>query len=114
MSLSIELRNVGGIPILDLSGSLDIGPSLAALNDRVTAILTDSKPCRFVLNVRELSTMDSAGLGEVMLLFSQAARQNCELVIVGANGSILQALRVTRMDGVLKLADDEAAAIARA
>ena len=114
MSLSMELRNVRGIPILDLSGSLDIGPSLVALNDRVTAILTDSKPCRFVLNLRELSTMDSAGLGEVMLLFSQAARQNCELVIVGANGSILQALRVTRMDGVLKLADDEEAAIARA
>ena len=114
MSLNMILRNVRGIPILDLSGSLDIGPSLAALNDRVTAVLTDSKPCRFVLNVRELLTMDSAGLGELMLLFSQAAQQDCELVIVGANSSILQALRVTRMDGVLKLAEDEDAAIARA
>jgi anti-anti-sigma factor len=58
--------------------------------------------------------MDSAGLGEVMLLFSRAARQNCELVIAGASGSIRQALRVTRMDALLKLADDEEAAVAGA
>ena len=113
MSLSMELRNVRGIPILDLSGSLDVGPSLVALTDRVTSILADFKPLRVVLNLRALSSMDSAGLGEVMLLFSRAAQQNCELVVACANESIRQAFRVTRMDGVLRLADDEEAAVVR-
>jgi anti-sigma B factor antagonist len=112
MALTIKLRNVRGVPVLDLAGSLDIGPSLTALNDRVTSLLADLKPSRVVLNVRELSSMDSAGLGEVMLLFSGAARQNCQLVIAGANDSIRQTLRVTRMDCVLTLADDEEAAVA--
>jgi anti-anti-sigma factor len=114
MSMSIELRNVREIPVLDLSGSLDIGPSLMALSDCVTSVLRDLKPPRVVLNLRALSSMDSAGLGEVMLLFSQAAQQSCELVIACPNDSIRQALRVTRMDDVLTLADDEEAAVARA
>ena len=113
MSLTIELRNIHGVPILDLSGSLDIGPSLTALNDHVTSVLADLKPSRLVLNMRELSSMDSAGLGEVMLLFSRAGRQNCQFVIAGANNGIRHTLRVTRMDGVLILADDAEAAVAQ-
>jgi anti-sigma B factor antagonist len=114
MPLTIQLRNVQGVPVVDLSGTLNIGPSLAALSDCVTQVLEDSKPSRIVLNMRALSSMDSAGLGEVMLLFSRAARQNCELVVAGANNSIRQTLRVTRMDGLLILADDDEAAVAQA
>ena len=112
MPLTIQLRSVGGVPVLDLSGSIDIGPSLAALSDCVTSVLADLKPSRIVLNMRALSSMDSAGLGQVMLLFSSAARQNCRLIIAGANNGIRQILRVTRMDGVLILADDDEAAVA--
>ena len=112
MALTIQSRSVHGVPVLDLSGSIDIGPSLAALSDSVTSVLEDLKPCRIVLNMRALSSMESAGLGEVMLLFSSAARQNCQPVIAAANKDIRQTLRVTRMDGVLILADDDEAAVA--
>lgn len=112
MAIGIQLRNVRGIPVMDLSGSLEIGPSLAALSDYVGVVLEDAKPPRIVLNVMALSSMDSAALGEVMLLFSRSARQNCQLVIAGANSSIRQMLRVTRMDGVLILADNDEAAVA--
>jgi anti-anti-sigma factor len=112
MPLIIQLRSVCGVPVLDLSGSIDIGPSLAALSDGVTSVLESLKPSRIVLNMRALSSMDSAGLGELMLLFSSAARQNCQLVIAGANNGIRQTLRVTRMDGILILADDDEAAVA--
>jgi anti-sigma B factor antagonist len=109
--LTIRTRQVRGILVMDLTGQLTIGPSLALFETSANRTLAESAPRRLILNLRELSQIDSAGLGEIMILYSAAARAKCTLVLVAANVAVRQLLRITRVDGVLKLFDDEATAI---
>ena len=112
--LKIHERQTRGIPVLDLKGRLTIGPSLSLFETAANRILADFKPRRLLLNLREVSQIDSAGLGEIMILYTAAAQVKCTLIVVGASPGVRQLLRITRADGVLNLFDDETAAVSAA
>jgi anti-sigma B factor antagonist len=99
---------------MDLKGRLTIGPSLSLFEQSANHILTESKARKLILNLREVSQIDSAGLGEIMVFYTAAARVKCMLVVVGASAGVRQLLRITRADGVLNLFDDEETAVSAA
>lgn len=65
MSLDIEQRETEGIVILDLKGPLTLGHGDGELRDRVAA-LRQSDKVNIVLNFKEVSDIDSTGLGTLV------------------------------------------------
>jgi anti-sigma B factor antagonist len=112
--LTIHERQTRGIPVLDLKGRFTIGPSLSLFETAANRILAELKPHHLLLNLREVSQIDSAGLGEIMILYTAAAQVKCTLIVVGASPGVRQLLRITRADGILNLFDDETAAVSAA
>ena len=65
MSLHIEQRENDGIVILDLKGPLTLGHGDLELRDRLPA-LHESGKVNIVLNLKDVSEIDSTGLGTLV------------------------------------------------
>lgn len=109
MALKIGTRTEDGIAILELEGSLTLGPSLVLLRNAARELLATPKN-GIVLDVGRISSVDSSGLGELTIVYSSASRYNCPLRLVGVSANLQKMLEMTHLDGVLLSAADLATA----
>lgn len=110
MALTIKSHVEDGFGILELSGSLTLGPSLVTLRDSARQVLGATKLSGMVLRVSELTQTDSAGLGELTVVYTMAARRGCPIRLAEATASLRKMLEVTHLDGLLPCASDVTAA----
>lgn len=54
--------------------------------------------------------MDSAGLGELTLVYTLATRRNCRVALIGVTPTLRHALDVTHLDALLPSCSDVTAA----
>jgi anti-anti-sigma factor len=112
MPLTIRSRVENEIAILDLEGALTLGPGLQALREAARKQLTEHRLRGMVLNAADLTVADSAGLGELTIIYTLASRQQCPLVIAGARPNLMTTLEITHLDGLLPTLSDVPAALA--
>lgn len=110
MPLSVTSRVEDGCAILELSGTLTLGPSLNALRDTARAVLSTNKVSGLILDLAAVTATDSAGLGELTVVYTLAARRSCALRLAEVSPRLLKLLELTRLDGLLKAAPDVASA----
>ncbi len=56
-----------------------------------------------VINMKDLTLIDSAGLGMLMIAIEQARRDGWSLTLSEAQGPVLKLLKLSRLDTLLKL-----------
>jgi len=110
MPISFISKTEDGFGILELAGTLTLGPSLRDLRENVRKVLTDTKLAGLIVNVTEVTAVDSAGLGELTVLYTVASKRSCPVRLVGVNPALRKMLELTRLDAVLPSADDMASA----
>ena len=103
-------RTEDGLAIVELSGTLTLGPHLATLRRAVREILEESKASGLILQVAGLTATDSSGLGELTMVYSFASRRKCPLRLVGVSPTLSSILEMTHLDGLLPRAPDLATA----
>ena len=106
MSLSITSRVENEIGILDLEGSLTLGPSLRTLREAAKEVLSTGRLAGLVLKIADVSAADSAGLGELTVVYTLATKANCKVALAGVNTKLRSMLEITRLDGLLPSCDD--------
>ena len=110
MAISFISKMEDGFGILELAGTLTLGPSLRDLRENGRKVLTDSKLAGLIVNVAEVSAVDSAGLGELTVLYSVASKRGCPVRLIGVSPGLRKMLEITRLDVVLPSAEDMASA----
>ena len=110
MPLSIEKQVEQNITVLLLSGPLTLGPSLYALNQAARKALESASTEALILDVAGVTSVDSAGLGELTLVYTLATRRNCRVVLVNVTPMLRHSLTVTHLDALLPSCGDVAAA----
>ena len=83
MPLAIDTQVDGNVRVFTLKGPLTLGPTLPLFSQRVRRELEDTPPAGMVLDVSAVTIVDSAGLGELTLVYTLAARRNCSVVLAG-------------------------------
>jgi len=101
MALEIKSRVEDGFAILDLAGQLTLGPGLPSLRDGARKILSGNKPAGLILRVCDITQLDSAGLGELTVVYTLATKRGCPLRLVEVSPALRKMLEVTRLDGLL-------------
>ena len=101
MSLTIEARLEDDIAILQLAGSLTLGPSLVSLRNAAREMLAKPKLLGIILEVSHITSVDSSGLGELTIVYSSANRHNGLMRLVGVSPNLQKMLQMTHLDGVL-------------
>ena len=76
MSLKMGTREVNGIIIIDLSGQVTLGEASASLRDEVRD-QTGHGFRKIVLNLANVTYIDSAGLGELTASFTSVKNWAC-------------------------------------
>lgn len=111
MPLTVKSRVEDGFGILELSGPLKLGPSLVALRNTARQLLGGAGALSgVILRVAEITQADSAGLGELTVVYTMATKRGCPIRLVDASPNLLKMLEVTHLDGLLPATSDIAAA----
>ena len=110
MSLSVTSRIDDNFAILLLAGNLTLGPSLNILRDTARDVLKTTNLSGLILNVGGVTKTDSAGLGELTVVYTLATRRKCPLRLVEVSPTLQKMLELTRLDGLLPSAPNLAAA----
>ena len=94
VKLSISVREVQGITILDLDGKIKLGEETKALRERVEQLLAANKT-KILLNMEKVDSIDSGGIGALTKCLGLAQSQQGQLKLCNLNGRALQPLVVT-------------------
>jgi len=110
LKLSLETRNRGDVIIVHCQGRIVYRDEAAALSRVVGEVLQQAR--KLVLDLSGVSSMDSAGIGELALLQSWAQGRNVNLKCAGANSLVSTLLELTNLDSVLEVHPSVDAALA--
>lgn len=111
MSLKMSTREVHGIVIIDLSGQLTLGEASAAIRDEVRD-QTSQGIHKILLNLGDISYIDSAGLGELTAAYTSVKNRGGELKLLNLTKRVHDLMQITKLYTVFDVHDDEKKAIA--
>jgi len=109
-SSKATFRDIGAVTIVDLSGSLMLGESSAVLRRAMSDLMTKQRS-KIILNFRDVTGIDSAGVGEVIASFKAVKTREGRLKLLNPPQRISDILALTRLSNILQVYTDEAAAI---
>lgn len=96
--------------IVDLSGLLRLGESSAVLRAAIHELL-DKQRKKIVLNFRDVTEMDSAGIGELVAAYSTVKARNGRLKLLNPPQKVCDMLKLTQLLKVLEVYADEESAV---
>ena len=108
--LTINQRQAGDVTILDLSGRITIGEGSVQLREAVKDLL-DSGKNKILLNLGDVSYVDSSGIGELVSSYTTAANQGGQLKLLNLGKKIKDLLMITKLLTVFQTYEDEQEAI---
>ncbi len=111
MSMKASTRQVDGITIVDLSGRITLGEGSVVLRDTIKDLLGKGQK-KILLNLGDVSYIDSSGIGELVSAFTSVRNQGGELKLLHLTKKVHDLLQITKLYTVFDVKDDEASAIA--
>ena len=86
--LRIDIRQTEGVVILDLTGELTLGPGHRRLWEMASS-LADAGLKNVILNLRGVSKIDAAGIGELTLLLTRARTAGIQAALLNLSASAI-------------------------
>ncbi|HEX3472060.1 MAG TPA: STAS domain-containing protein [Silvibacterium sp.] len=111
MSMKASTRQVDGITIVDLSGRITLGEGSVVLRDTIKDLLSKGQK-KILLNLGDVSYIDSSGIGELVSAYTTVRNQGGELKLLNLTKKVHDLLQITKLYTVFDVKDDEASAIA--
>lgn len=111
MALTIASREVDGITVLDLSGRITLGEGSVQLREAIRDLIGKGQKT-ILLNLGDVSYIDSSGLGELVSAFTTSKNQGAALKLLNLTKKVKDVLQLTKLYTVFDIYDDEATAIA--
>jgi anti-sigma B factor antagonist len=104
-------RQVNGVTVVDMSGRITLGEGSVILRDTVRDLLGKGQK-KILLNLSDVTYIDSSGIGELVSAFTSVRNQGGELKLLNLTKKVHDLLQITKLYTVFDIRDDEAAAIA--
>ena len=110
MSMKTSTRQVSGVTIVDLSGRITLGEGSVLLRDMVRDLVTKGQR-KILLNLGDVTYIDSSGIGELVSAFTTVRNQGGELKLLNLTKKVHDLLQITKLYTVFDIHEDEAKAI---
>jgi anti-sigma B factor antagonist len=108
--LNIKPRQTGDVMILDLSGKITIGEGSVQLREAVRNLL-DQGNKKILLNLGDVSYVDSSGIGELVSSYTTTNNNGGQLKLLNLTKKIQDLLMITKLLTVFETHDSEQAAV---
>ncbi len=110
MALKITDRMVDGVAIVAIEGRIVLGEESNAVREKVKTMLASGQK-KIVLNMTNVSYIDSSGLGTLVASQPRAGAQGAALRLANLGAKFQEILQVTKLVTVFEVFPTEAAAI---
>src|ERR1700744_4882447 len=111
MALTIKVRRVGDVAVLDLDGKITLGENTGILRDELRSLLAQGNK-HIVLNMGEVSYVDSAGLGELVGAYTTATNQGGAVKLLNMQGKMKDLMQITKLHTIFPAFDTGPPAVA--
>jgi len=111
VTLKTSTRQVDGVNIVDCSGRITLGEGSVVLRDQVRDLLSKGQN-KILLNLADVTYIDSSGIGELVSAFTTVRNNGGELKLLNLTKKVHDLLQITKLYTVFDIKDDEASAIA--
>lgn len=109
MELSVSEHGEGVVPVVGVSGEVDVYAA-PELRERLTEVIGGGSSV--VVDLTDVGFLDSTGLGALVAARTAAAERGASLPLVCTHQRILKLFTITGLDGVFKIYDTVDAAVA--
>ena len=110
MTMKASNRQVNGVTVVDMSGRITLGEGSVVLRETVKDLLAKGNK-KILLNLADVSYIDSSGIGEMVSAFTSVRREGGELKLLKLTKKVHDLLQITKLYTVFDIKDDEATAI---
>ena len=110
MSVKLNTRQVGDVSVVDVAGRITLGEGSSALRDALRELVGKSHK-KILLNLGEVSYIDSSGIGELVSGFTTVTNSGGQLKLLNLNKRVKDLLQITKLYTVFDVHDDEAGAV---
>ena len=108
--MTIEERTVGSMVVLHVSGRITLGDGEGLLKEAVSSLLKQGC-ANLLLNMAEVSYVDSSGLGALVGSSLAAKRQGGAVKLLNPSKRLHDLLSMSRLLQVIEVCDSEARAL---
>lgn len=110
MSFRATAREAGGVTIIDLSGRITLGEGSSMLRQMVRDLLGKGQQ-KILLNLGDISYIDSSGIGELVSGYTTVRNQGGELKLLQLTKRVHDLLQITKLYTVFDVHDNEQRAL---
>jgi len=111
MALKITEQEANGVTTVALDGRVVLGEESNAFRDKMNQLLAAGKK-NIVLDVRNVTYIDSAGVGALAAVYHSANAKGATLKLANLGSRFKEILQVTRLLTIFETYDSDAAAAA--
>ena len=94
--MKVEVRRIGDVVVLDLNGQLTLGDNSLQLKDKINSALLDGTR-DILLNLGDVSYIDSGGLGQLIASFKGVKSENGRLKLFNLGKKSKELLAMTKL-----------------
>ena len=110
MSMKATNRQVDGVAVVDMSGRITLGEGSVVLRDTIRDLIGKGSK-KILLNLGDVTYIDSSGIGELVSAFTAVRREGGELKLLNLTKKVHDLLQITKLYTVFDIKDDETTAI---
>jgi len=104
--MEISERNDGKVTVLNLSGKITLGDGDVLLKDKLHSLLNQGRK-DVLLNLAQVSYVDSAGLGAIVSAYTTMTREGGSLKLANVTKKLQDLLSITKLLTVFETFDSE-------
>ncbi len=110
MSAKLITRQVGDVTVIDAVGRITLGEGSSVFRETIKDLVSKGNK-KLLLNLAEVSYIDSSGIGELVSGFTSVSNAGGNLKLLKLTKRIQDLLQITKLYTVFEVFDDEAKAL---
>ncbi len=110
MSVTLKTRHVDDVTILDIAGQIKLGEGASTVRDALRDLVAKNQ-LKVLLNLGEVSYIDSSGIGELVAGFTTVTGKGGQLKLLNLTKRVTDLLQITKLYTVFDVHETEASAI---
>lgn len=110
MSIQVKTRQVGDVSVVDVVGRITLGEGASTLRETIRSLVAKDQK-KIILNLSEVSYIDSSGIGELVSGFTTVTNHGGILKLLGLTKRVQDLLQITKLYTVFDVYDSETSAV---
>jgi len=110
VSVKLSTRQVGDVTVIDAVGRITLGEGASTFRDAIRELAAKGDK-KLLLNLSEVSYIDSSGIGELVSGFTTVTNHGGQLKLVGLTKRVKDLLQITKLYTVFDVYDVETSAV---